>query len=286
MTHVSQKHPHHEPQKHAGTGKLDKAAEAKHPNAPETPKELKADFKKADKNHDGKLSGDELKTKAGHEMHDIDGNHDFNFAEGLKSMSFKGRDINHDGKLSGSELNGLDQKDFKVGADGTLDSKAYLAGAGAEAKAHHEAEQKQAFGKADINHDGKLSGSELKGLKNAASFEKDGQLDLAGYQSEQKAERHDAWEARSQANFTKADINHDGKLSGSELKGLKDAAKYEKNGELDLDGYRQAGHDEHVAHRDDRLLNGPKDAPAKPEAHKPEHHKPAVHHHKVNGGDD
>lgn len=247
---------------------------------PETPAELKKDFAKADKNHDGKLSGDELNTKAGHEMHDITGDKEFNFSEGLKSMSFKGRDINHDGKLSGSELNGLDTSKYDANHDGSVDAKEYLAGHAAEQAAKHEAEQKKAFNKLDINHDGKLSGTELKGIKDAAKYEKNGELDLKGYQQAEHDQAKAQHEAKLTKDFNQADINHDGKLSGTELSKLGSyAAKYEKNGELDKAGYEEARHDQWMAKHEQSVLDGPKAPKDQPAANTHKDAKAHHHHH-------
>lgn len=201
------------------TGPL-KAKKAEAKEGPDNARELlRKDFKAADKDGDGKVSKDELKSKAGQrfEKQVLDQNNDgeFSWKESLKSLNFAGRDLNGDGELTGIETKGLDATKYAAGEDGKLTAEDYVQGRKAESRERRDAFEAKAFKKLDQNQDGVLSGTELKGLKGKEG--EDGRMDLAEYQAAKKEERIAARQARVDAKFAKLDKNQDGVLSGNEI---------------------------------------------------------------------
>lgn len=149
------------------------------PPAPPAPGESPL-FEKLDTNHDGAISKAEAK------------------ADPKLAAKFDTLDKNKDGKLTPDEL---PQRHWKRGPDGR-DGRGMGPGG--------------PFGRADTDHDGRISKAEatVAGGKLAEDFDKldlnhDGYLDKADMELRHKQMR-DAW-------FDKADTNHDGALSKAEF---------------------------------------------------------------------
>ena len=219
--------------------------------------ELKAAFEKADKNHDGLVKGKEMKALTD-KLPDLNGDGKFDWDEGLKSLTFKGRDINQDGKLSGSELKGLDATKYQVGEDGELDTQEYLGGKQADRQAFRAQKIEGEFAKLDVNDDGKLSGTELKGIKDAEQYGEDG-VDAEEFKKVKSAQWREQRDALLEKDFDKADKNNDGKLTGNEIgdyKGYDDTETDDGVGEISREEFDKGWKAERQARFEDRLLNG------------------------------
>lgn len=153
-----------------------------------------------------------------------------------KFAAFARRDINNDGVLTGNEIKkGI--ADFDKDGNKEITKDEFLAGRKEDLKDLRDRRREERFGRADVNDDGELSGTETKKIERYDA-DKDGKVSAEEF----KAGRADDWKARmdklAERRFAKADINKDGVLTGTETK------KYEAH---DKDGNKEITKDEFKA---------------------------------------
>jgi Ca2+-binding EF-hand superfamily protein len=200
--------------------------------------------------------------------------------------SFKARDINKDGVLSGTETKGL--KGYDGDSNKEISQDEYKAGRGKEAHEASEARLKKAYDKFDINHDGKLSGTETKEHKD---WDKDGDGEIS--KDEFKAGRHEEWQAKLDAKFDEVfnnlEVNSDNELTGTEAAKHK-AWDADGDGKITKDEAKAGWTEDRKQAKENQVLNGgklddmyrldvhDKDKPKTEHKHK-EEHKTENHNH-------